>query len=393
MDEKSATTLANLLSELTVAGIGSAFGSAGGATAASVDINNRQLHLDKQLAVLKKLATNADGQFDQDEYNRLVAAACFIVRCADGVPPSDPNYAPIQQLQSVGSTFTNQIDLLKQQTVPVTVFGLCDLNGFNCAPDSIQNESLFAYSAADRAIDYCTSTTNCTRAVGVVQLAGGALGFGASATAGGVTCPESAGIGCALAIVGVATSADIFVAGVATAGSGQLTVPIGEQVLKSFDLTKDYAGLIYYGLNMVSSFGAGVAAAVFDEAAASSVVTVYRVEGSLNQRLVIGQDGTVGIIGDGKMLFLNFGDAQRAQEFLAKRLSQDMSDATIKTFNVPQSFLVELRASAVPESAARLPESAGKPILVDTTKAVDQFGLRPDQITALKAVIIQGSGK
>jgi filamentous hemagglutinin len=35
----------------------------------------------------------------------------------------------------------------------------------------------------------------------------------------------------------------------------------------------------------------------------------------------------------------------------------------------------------------------GSPLLVDPTKAPNQFGLRPDQIKALENAIIQGTGK
>jgi hypothetical protein len=91
------------------------------------------------------------------------------------------------------------------------------------------------------------------------------------------------------------------------------------------------------------------------------------------------------------MLFLNFGDKARAEQFLATRLQQGMPSAQMKSFEVPQSFLNDLRASAVPESMAK--QFPGRPLLVDPTKAADQFGLRPDQIEALRQAIIQGSGR
>jgi hypothetical protein len=81
----------------------------------------------------------------------------------------------------------------------------------------------------------------------------------------------------------------------------------------------------------------------------------------------------------------------RAQEFLAKRIQQNMEGVTVKSFEVPQSFLDDLRAAAVPERLARqFPEN---PFIVDLTKAADQFGLRLPQIEKLRGAIIQGSGK
>jgi len=117
---------------------------------------------------------------------------------------------------------------------------------------------------------------------------------------------------------------------------------------------------------------------------------VFRVEGKVNQRISILEGGLVEISGD-NMLFLNFGDEQRALEFFEKRIAQGMDDATIKSFDVPGEFLDYLREIAVPEQLAR--EFPGSPIVVDITKAADQFGLRWEQIEQLIEVIIQGSGE
>ncbi|QRP49054.1 hypothetical protein [Amycolatopsis sp. FDAARGOS 1241] len=62
----------------------------------------------------------------------------------------------------------------------------------------------------------------------------------------------------------------------------------------------------------------------------------------------------------------------------------------IKTFQVPTSYVDELRAASVPESMAR--QFPGSPIVVDVNKAVDQFGLRSDKFDDLRAHIIPGSG-
>ena len=118
--------------------------------------------------------------------------------------------------------------------------------------------------------------------------------------------------------------------------------------------------------------------------------TAYRVEGLPNTRVLLGEGGQVSVQGD-QMFFLNFGDKARAEQFLATRLQQGMPGAQMKSFEVPKSFLNDLRASAVPESMAK--QFPGRPLLVDPTKAADQFGLRPDQIEALRQAIIQGSGR
>lgn len=89
-------------------------------------------------------------------------------------------------------------------------------------------------------------------------------------------------------------------------------------------------------------------------------------------------------------LFLNFGDEARAQEFLANRLDQGYEGTVIKSFQVPSSYVDELRGSAVPESLARqFPDS---PFVVDVSKAADQFGLRAANFGELLGNIIPGSG-
>jgi RHS repeat-associated protein len=116
---------------------------------------------------------------------------------------------------------------------------------------------------------------------------------------------------------------------------------------------------------------------------------VFRVEGMPNTRILIGGSGQVTVIGD-DMLFLNFGSRSRAEAFFARRLEQGMPSVVIKEFDVPYSFLEDLRSAAVPERLAR--QFPDRPILVDPTKAPDQFGLRPDQIRALQRAVVPGSG-
>ena len=102
----------------------------------------------------------------------------------------------------------------------------------------------------------------------------------------------------------------------------------------------------------------------------------------------------VSIKNKSKVLWLNFGNRACAEEFLAQRIAQGMPGAQIKSFEVPKAFLVDLRASAVTEAELHAnPALRNRPILADTTKAPDQFGLRPPQIIDLEKNIIQGSGR
>ena len=138
------------------------------------------------------------------------------------------------------------------------------------------------------------------------------------------------------------------------------------------------------------SAGAKIGAAIGSYLVGQNRITVYRVEGSPNTRISIGDDGSVAIQGE-QTLFLNFGSKQRAIDFLNKRIEQGMPAPEIKSFQVTKQFFEDLKASAVPESLAR--QNPGSPILVDPTKAANQFGLRPEQIDALRNAIISGSGK
>jgi RHS repeat-associated protein len=144
--------------------------------------------------------------------------------------------------------------------------------------------------------------------------------------------------------------------------------------------------IIAYEQILGAGITAGLSSIAEDIATARSLVTVYRVEGAANGRLIIDEAGRVTVTGD-NMLFLNFGSRDRAEEFLATRLSQGMSDSQIKEFEVPVSLLDDLRSAAVPESMAQaFPD---RPILVDVTKAPDQFGLRQPQMSELQAYIIE----
>jgi hypothetical protein len=61
----------------------------------------------------------------------------------------------------------------------------------------------------------------------------------------------------------------------------------------------------------------------------------------------------------------------------------------LKTFTVPSSYVDMLRASAVRERLASMyPDS---PLVVDVTKAADQFGLRASHFPDLLGNIIPGN--
>ena len=119
-----------------------------------------------------------------------------------------------------------------------------------------------------------------------------------------------------------------------------------------------------------------------EEAASSGATkgstTVYRVEGAGNERVRIGANGNPLIRKANKPIFLNMGNRARAESFLQKRFDQGFGDTEIKSFDVRAEFVQRLRDNAVPESLAK--DYPGNPLVVDTTKAADQYMLRPQHI-------------
>jgi hypothetical protein len=174
--------------------------------------------------------------------------------------------------------------------------------------------------------------------------------------------------------------------GVAAASdAGRIAGAVGE-LGRAGKLTGNAADLARTGAKAVSAASAQ---------AQRESVTVYRVEGAGNRRILIGENGSVAVphvltkSGNERNLYLNFGDEARAQQFLRQRLSS-FPDSTVKTFAVPRSFVEHLRSIAVPESQrSRYPHS---PVIADPTKAADQFGLSGRQINELRGVIADGSG-
>jgi hypothetical protein len=136
--------------------------------------------------------------------------------------------------------------------------------------------------------------------------------------------------------------------------------------------------------------GGQILASALTRLATPGTVRVYRVESNYNQRVIVDHStGAVSLIGD-DVLHVNFGSAARAEEFLTRYLARGWEGSTIRSFEVPASFLDDLRAIAVPQRLAR--QFPNRPYICDATRAPDQFGLTPQQIEALQRAIIQGTG-
>ncbi|MBX3654967.1 MAG: hemagglutinin repeat-containing protein [Ramlibacter sp.] len=216
-------TVAQIAGQLIGQGTATAIGAVAGGgvngavVALNIDTNNRQLH-PSEVNRIKDLAAG-----DPEKEARLKAAACALVRCADGVPIDDPNYPLLKAMQDAGQGLTAEKTLLGQQKVWV---------GRNLT-------SMFQHDWLDSVGEAITQNNTGTRLVGAVQAGAGVAGVVGSAA----LC--TSGLGCLAAGVTGTVSADYAVAGAIQAGTGRATTPYGEQVLQSLGLSPGAAALAY----------------------------------------------------------------------------------------------------------------------------------------------------
>ncbi len=255
--------IGNLAANIAAGGVGFAVGGgAGAATAANTDRFNRQLHQEeaKSLAALKKGKSPA-------EQDRLDAAACYLVHCADGVPASDANYARLQAMQTQGAQYTKEI-----QTIQAT-------------------GQFIPYSSWDRITDVYTSLPAIKGAANVV---GGVFG-----TAGGVALTAGAIAGCpttAVTCAGIPVGAGVTGLGLNqfNTGTGQITGSIpsteGQAVLNSFNPNAPGRPnpLVTDALTTGAGIAVGVAGGKVLGALASDGTAVTQPTGSTNRNFLGG---------------------------------------------------------------------------------------------------------
>jgi hypothetical protein len=169
-----------------------------------------------------------------------------------------------------------------------------------------------------------------------------------------------------------------------------------------------YAAQVSRGLDgAIGAFGGVVAARNQVSAAFSGVqtklapdnVVVYRAEATRgrSQRVFIDEANNVTIPdvmtnkgrGPERTLYVGF-DPARAIDFALQRVDRNAGPSTVRSFEVPRTYLEGLQRTAVPE--AMKDQFPGHPLIADPTKAPNQFGLRPTQIEWLRANSIPGSG-
>ncbi|CAN7588763.1 hypothetical protein [Rhizobacter sp. LjRoot28] len=234
IDGGYATMFGQAFGQVTSASLGAVAGGAAGAGwGFAVDTNNRQLH-SSEVQRVRELA-----QGDKEKELRLLAAACAMTRCADGVPTDDPHYDFLSKLQAVGASMASEQSLLNQQ------YGR----------KGRVIERLFQYSwVDDYLIDPSTKAKLGTRTAGAGQFVLGGLGTLAS----GSVCVT--GWGCAAGLIGGTVSLDYAQSGLTQAWTGQGSVPYGEQLLRSAGLSDEVAALGYGLLGLAAPAAQGASA-------------------------------------------------------------------------------------------------------------------------------------
>jgi filamentous hemagglutinin len=177
--------------------------------AKQADTYNRQLHKEENAVI----AALREGETTEDK-RRLNAAACYLVRCAEGIPEGDSHKAGLVALQEEGAAYQAE-------------------------QDQLEETGLFTYGKRDSVNDFLLKHEEAIQRVeGGMGVAGGigtAVGGGSLAIGG---CVASAGILCGFSIGG---------------GSALIGLGYGQSVDGANTLFGDYSSS--QGENVLASFG------------------------------------------------------------------------------------------------------------------------------------------
>lgn len=177
--------------------------------AKQADTYNRQLHKEENAVI----AALREGETTEDK-RRLNAAACYLVRCAEGIPEGDSHKAGLVALQEEGAAYQAE-------------------------QDQLEETGLFTYGKRDSVNDFLLKHEEAVQRVeGGMEVVGGMGGVvgGGSLAIGG--CVASAGILCGFSIGG---------------GSALIGLGYGQSVDGANTLFGDYSSS--QGENVLASFG------------------------------------------------------------------------------------------------------------------------------------------
>ncbi|WP_236109292.1 hemagglutinin repeat-containing protein [Pandoraea fibrosis] len=239
------------LAQIVVTGVGTAVGAmVGGGSGAfagyNVDRFNRQLHPMEE----QKLKQLQQGKSPEEQY-RLAAASCALVRCADGIPDSDPSKLVLLKMQTDGAQYSAEQNVLRQAGA---------FDGYS--KSDFINDKYDRYQIGNR-------TTGAVQAVVSAAVGVTAIGAGCSSV-----------VACGVAAIVASSSFDYSRAGFIQAVNGGYTPTYGERALQSLGLDSQSAALAYAALSLggaatgsVIQTQAGKQAAAFNEAARLTYTT------------------------------------------------------------------------------------------------------------------------
>ena len=200
---------------LLATALGAAAGATAGAAAAlNTDFNNRALH-PKATDALKELRKGKT----EEEQHRLVAAACALRNCADGVPKNDPYYQLLQELQAEGRQYKKEQEQLK-------------------ATGQFEK-----YGDWDSTVDwYDRNASSIDKARGIGNVGQAGFTLAGLPVAAYFTCTGSGGALCEMAIagtfIGAKNAVDTGAKGISQL-AGTYQHGLGAQVLASFETPVD----------------------------------------------------------------------------------------------------------------------------------------------------------
>ena len=215
MDSGSAREIAQTGTGLLATALGAAAGATAGAAAAlNTDFNNRALH-PKATDALKELRKGKT----EEEQHRLVAAACALRNCADGVPKNDPYYQLLQELQAEGRQYKKEQEQLK-------------------ATGQFEK-----YGDWDSTVDwYDRNASSIDKARGIGNVGQAGFTLAGLPVAAYFTCTGSGGALCEMAIagtfIGAKNAVDTGAKGISQL-AGTYQHGLGAQVLASFETPVD----------------------------------------------------------------------------------------------------------------------------------------------------------
>ena len=158
-DPKASGALASLVSELAVTGIGSAFGNVGAVTAASVDMNNRQLH-QLEIEKIKSLAKEAAKEFFQlgkDAEGNDVEPTQEQINRAEGRLMAQALRDVDQEFRSQNSQFDPQAEAFLDKAKAQFADGTGNTRWMFSRDADFSNPYVFAETKAQYAADYARS--------------------------------------------------------------------------------------------------------------------------------------------------------------------------------------------------------------------------------------------